>query len=153
MTVEQRDRKRAHGCARQAKYYVAHRKEIRRKRLKHAYGLSIEQAGALPPPPPIPGQQKKIDLLLGPVLERVHGELLDPAIVRIFAIMSRVGAPLLKPCSICGGKATSIDHDHKTGKVRGGLCKCCNLLLGLAKDSPLLLVKAAAYLMDHGKEI
>ncbi len=37
-------------------------------------------------------------------------------------------------CKICGGdtpnKRLAIDHDHKTGKVRGLLCLRCNTKLG-----------------------
>jgi hypothetical protein len=39
-----------------------------------------------------------------------------------------------------------VDHDHNTGKIRGLLCHNCNVSLGLMKDSPLLLLKAAEYL-------
>ena len=39
-----------------------------------------------------------------------------------------------------------IDHDHKTGVVRGILCHDCNLALGHAKDSPDRLIALAAYL-------
>lgn len=39
-----------------------------------------------------------------------------------------------------------IDHDHKTGKVRGLLCSACNTGIGLFKDSPLLLVRAMEYI-------
>ena len=35
-------------------------------------------------------------------------------------------------CGICGTKDRKIviDHDHSTGKVRGGLCTSCNTKLG-----------------------
>jgi hypothetical protein len=39
-----------------------------------------------------------------------------------------------------------IDHDHDTMKVRGLLCRNCNLALGNFKDDPLLLERAALYL-------
>ena len=43
-------------------------------------------------------------------------------------------------CSLC------LDHDHNTNKVRGFLCRGCNLALGHFKDSVLALEKAIAYL-------
>ena len=55
-------------------------------------------------------------------------------------------------CTICGktitenGRLFAIDHDHKTGKVRGLLCSTCNVALGLMKDNPELLNKAIKYL-------
>jgi len=50
-------------------------------------------------------------------------------------------------CAICKEPRTDrIDHDHKTGKVRGVLCHCCNAALGLFKDRPDLLRTAADYL-------
>lgn len=39
-----------------------------------------------------------------------------------------------------------IDHCHKSGKVRGLLCKHCNWLLGHAKDNPNTLARAIEYL-------
>ena len=39
-----------------------------------------------------------------------------------------------------------VDHCHKTGRIRGLLCRFCNTALGLFKDSPLLLRSAANYL-------
>lgn len=39
-----------------------------------------------------------------------------------------------------------IDHDHKTGKVRGLLCRRCNTSLGLFRDDPNILKRAINYL-------
>jgi len=39
-----------------------------------------------------------------------------------------------------------VDHCHATGCVRGILCYTCNLTLGLAADSPKLLLALADYL-------
>lgn len=60
-------------------------------------------------------------------------------------------------CAICGttdwGKPSpSIDHDHKTGKVRALLCNRCNRVLGLAEDSPELLSMMSDYLKKYGTE-
>lgn len=45
-----------------------------------------------------------------------------------------------KPRQLC------VDHDHSTGKVRGLLCGSCNVMLGRAKDSVLMLESAIKYL-------
>jgi hypothetical protein len=42
-----------------------------------------------------------------------------------------------------------IDHDHDTGKVRGLLCNRCNQGIGLLRDDPNLLIRAAEYLNAH----
>jgi hypothetical protein len=62
-------------------------------------------------------------------------------------------------CGICGrtfeelGETPHIDHDHKTGRVRGLLCSKDNLLLGYAGDDPSLLAEKAShqhrYLSKH----
>jgi Recombination endonuclease VII len=39
-----------------------------------------------------------------------------------------------------------VDHDHKTGKVRGVLCHKCNIAIGMAEDNPFRLVALIQYL-------
>lgn len=39
-----------------------------------------------------------------------------------------------------------VDHCHKTGNIRGLLCRQCNTALGKFKDSEEILDKAKAYL-------
>ena len=61
-------------------------------------------------------------------------------------------------CEICsvdlvagnkGSNTQHIDHDHKTGIIRGVLCKSCNTGLGLFKDNPEILREAARYLEER----
>lgn len=52
-------------------------------------------------------------------------------------------------CGICKeifSNTPHVDHDHKTGEVRGLLCARCNRLLGCAKDSLEILESAKEYL-------
>lgn len=50
-------------------------------------------------------------------------------------------------CPICLDPApVHVDHDHRTGKVRGVLCFSCNAALGQFKDRPDVLRRAAEYL-------
>lgn len=43
-------------------------------------------------------------------------------------------------------RSLSTDHDHKTGEVRGALCKHCNDLLGRIRDNPAYFRRMIAYL-------
>ena len=57
-------------------------------------------------------------------------------------------------CAICRGIDTSkrpwhVDHCHVTKKVRGILCGHCNIMIGRARDSREVLIRAAAYLEEH----
>lgn len=51
-------------------------------------------------------------------------------------------------CAACGEKTSEphVDHCHATGKIRGVLCRGCNLALGHAKNDPAVLRKLAEYL-------
>ena len=54
-------------------------------------------------------------------------------------------------CKLCGLQPETVmdlhvDHDHKTGKVRGLLCNNCNTGIGLLKESPDILRNAIKYL-------
>lgn len=54
-------------------------------------------------------------------------------------------------CAICqratgATRRLSVDHDHKTGRVRGLLCRPCNTMLGHARDVIDFFVRAIQYL-------
>lgn len=54
-------------------------------------------------------------------------------------------------CAIClrppKSRRLDVDHDHKTGRIRGILCTMCNhKLLGVFHDNAVLFARAAAYL-------
>ena len=50
------------------------------------------------------------------------------------------------PMKSCHTGVLVVDHDHKTGKVRGLLCHNCNRALGLLKDSTEYLENCITYL-------
>jgi len=53
----------------------------------------------------------------------------------------------VKECVICGDSGELVvDHDHKSGNIRGLLCNHCNRGLGHFRDDPMLLEFAAQYL-------
>lgn len=57
-------------------------------------------------------------------------------------------------CAVCSevnlnGKLLCVDHNHKTGKVRGLLCDSCNHVLGMGKENVDRLAKAILYLKKH----
>jgi hypothetical protein len=68
-------------------------------------------------------------------------------------------------CAICGNKETSlsrrstgeirplsIDHNHRTGRIRGLLCRACNHLIGNADEDQEILLRAINYLNKYKGE-
>lgn len=53
-------------------------------------------------------------------------------------------------CAICKRELRLVvDHDHETGRVRGMLCRRCNLGIGHLDDNPVTLIAALAYLSKN----
>lgn len=61
-------------------------------------------------------------------------------------------------CEICGCQfiqdskgllKASVDHNHKTGKIRGIICNTCNLTLGRVKEDVSILYKMIQYLEKY----
>lgn len=58
-------------------------------------------------------------------------------------------------CAICQKEwgEMHIDHDHQTGKIRGALCRECNLYLGDVKDSNDTILSMIQYVKRHKMEM
>jgi len=56
-------------------------------------------------------------------------------------------------CVICGvNDKLVVDHNHKTGKIRGLLCNKCNMAIGLLQDDPMIVEFAKMYLLATSDE-
>jgi hypothetical protein len=62
-------------------------------------------------------------------------------------------------CAVCHTTVTGnrnqyfdVDHDHKTGAVRGLLCRRCNITLGYYETAQELFTQLEAYLGAHHLE-
>lgn len=87
-------------------------------------------------------------------MSRLHGSSRHYHLVRRYGVSAaEVDAMVERQagrCPICTqelDERSHVDHDHKTGRVRGVLCFNCNAGLGKYADSPEILVRAADYLL------
>ena len=57
-------------------------------------------------------------------------------------------------CPICSTSTPemfwTVDHCHRTGKIRDVICDRCNKMLGLSRDNPETLLAAYRYVLKHG---
>lgn len=68
---------------------------------------------------------------------------------RVIRLRKSIGSVV---CEICGDYGPLVlDHDHKTGQVRGLLCHKCNIGLGQFEDNIELMSNAVDYI-QRGKK-
>lgn len=82
--------------------------------------------------------------------EKVREQVRKNYIKRTYGITPEVWETLLRiqggVCAICEEREPVwVDHDHRTGLVRGLLCKPCNWGLGQFRDDPAVLNRALMY--------
>jgi ribosomal protein L34E len=88
----------------------------------------------------------------------------NTTLLRLYGISLQEYAKMLESqhhkCAICGQpekslwrtgrpKELSVDHSHKTGKVRALLCHACNTGIGAFEENSQLLNRAANYLAAY----
>jgi hypothetical protein len=91
----------------------------------------------------------------------------DPAARRDYELHRRYGLPegeyakMLEAqggrCAICGNRprtqALALDHDHRTGRIRGLLCANCNRGIGKLEYSPEVADRASKYLATIAEDL
>jgi Recombination endonuclease VII. len=90
-------------------------------------------------------------------LERRRKYKLNHHLTKTFGITIEAFNAILEAqggkCKICRRKVRKaarlyVDHDHKTGRVRGLLCPSCNMGIGCFQDNPKLLKAAQRYVEE-----
>lgn len=99
---------------------------------------------------------KEMDEYRAKIPKRSKGKKRQSYIKNVYGLSSKEHGALIRKqkncCAICGKHRTElkqelyVDHDHRTGKVRGLLCTTCNSVLGMAKDSTEILTNSIKYL-------
>ncbi len=66
------------------------------------------------------------------------------------ALAEIAGRPRPNVCDLCEGRSKIVfDHCHVSGEFRGWICDRCNKVLGLVKDSVILLRGMADYVEEN----
>lgn len=117
--------------ARSRKYSIANR-ERRNRRLREWRKRNPEKARAL-------DKRKRYQKKYGLTLEQVK----------------RLKEHKKQRCWICEEipKRLFIDHDHKTGEIRGCLCPSCNTFLGRIEANPTIISNIQIYLDNTDIEV
>jgi hypothetical protein len=113
-------------------WYQAHKDEINERR-RRQYADDSERAAAR--------RASEAEYQRWSHIRRTYGLSLE----QFDALFVRQGGV----CAICRRRPKGhlcVDHCHLTGKVRGLLCRGCNMVLGLYRDDPRLMRGATAYL-------
>ena len=61
-----------------------------------------------------------------------------------------------KKCAACSQELVgrwAVDHDHKTGRVRGLLCQQCNVALGMLADSVIRIDQLKTYIILQNGDV
>lgn len=129
--------------ARGLKYYQKNREEVLARHIKYYQKHSEEMLARSRK-----YRQEHPEKIRDRELKRSYSLTLDDYNT-LLAAQNGVCAVCSKPPSGNGdnGKNLHVDHDHKTGKIRGLLCAKCNMAIGLFQESSVLLLSAAEYLI------
>jgi hypothetical protein len=98
--------------------------------------------------PAVPGKTKCAECLLGLRLWSLGRRGLSKKELRRAEKALKNSNGLCEICfeKLTNTKKTHVDHDHDTNKFRGILCNQCNIMLGYARNNPVILESGAAYI-------
>ena len=91
------------------------------------------------------GKTGSSEMFLRKNLKRVYGITLEQK-REIYELQDGKCSICSKPIEFSGKLGSHLDHNHKSGKIRGLLCRACNNGLGNFKDNISFLENAIVYL-------
>ncbi len=93
----------------------------------------------------------------------------DPSVVKNRFLIWKYGITLVDynkmlavqggVCATCGGPPNrkrvnfDVDHNHRTGTIRGLLCSSCNRALGLIRENPGVAIRMLRYIIGDNANI